>query len=61
MQNQIYRGVFHSGKSAPSHNNINDICLNYRGVYFIKSQKKQSPEKKLNLNYRGTTYKKCVY
>ena len=60
MRNHVYRGVFHSGNSAPFHNNINKIYLNYRGIYFIKSQKKQSSKKKLNLNYRGTTYTKYV-
>ena len=60
MQNQVYRGIFHSGNSDPSDIYLNKIALIYRGLYFIKSSYKKDIKNKHQLNYRGTSYTKCV-
>ena len=60
MQNQIYRGIFHSGNLDPSVTYLDKISLIYRGFYFIKSSFKKDIKNKYQLNYRGTSYTKCV-
>ena len=60
MQNHIYRGIFHSGNSISTHNYLDKITLIYRGLYFLKPSCIKKIKNEHQLNYRGTSYTKCV-